>query len=150
MGGCYFVINVYFPLSRNAQTPHPHTPKTHLNQQQNLYLSFFFSHFCADQPSKEKKLEMSMDKQRALEELKTNPRIIRFNRLCKIADMFDFRYRGGKGSHVIFVHEGVEELLNFQNASGWAKPYQVRQLIKIIEKYSLTDSPEKYDEQVRH
>lgn len=30
-------------------------------------------------------------------------------------------------------------MLNFQNVSGKAKPYQVRQLIKIIDKYNLTE-----------
>lgn len=28
-------------------------------------------------------------------------------------------------------------MLNFQNVKGKAKPYQVRQLIKILEKYDL-------------
>lgn len=37
------------------------------------------------------------------------------------------------------MHDGVEELLNFQNVGGKAKPYQVKQLIKIIEKYNLVE-----------
>ncbi|MDP2765915.1 MAG: hypothetical protein Q8O41_00455 [Candidatus Methanoperedens sp.] len=44
---------------------------------------------------------------------------------------------GGKGSHVIYRREGMREMLNFQNVGGWAKPYQVRQLLKIIDKYNL-------------
>jgi hypothetical protein len=36
----------------------------------------------------------------------------------------------------------VEELMNFQNVKGKAKPYQVRQLIKIIEKYDLLQEDE--------
>ena len=50
--------------------------------------------------------------------------------------------RKGKGSHFIFTHLGVEELLNFQNVKGKAKPYQVKQLIKIIEKYGLLEVDE--------
>ena len=30
-------------------------------------------------------------------------------------------------------------ILNIQNEDGWAKPYQVRQFIKIIEKYDLQE-----------
>ena len=44
-----------------------------------------------------------------------------------------------KGSHRVFVREGVKELLNFQDVKGKAKPYQVRQFIKLIEKYSLLE-----------
>jgi len=78
-----------------------------------------------------------MDKQRSFAEIKDNPRNIRFNKICNIAEAFGFRFRGGKGSHRIYVKEGVVELLNFQNVNGKAKPYQVKQFIKIIEKYNL-------------
>jgi len=44
-----------------------------------------------------------------------------------------------KGSHRIFVKNGVREMLNFQNVKGKAKPYQVRQFIRIIEKYKLVE-----------
>ncbi len=55
-----------------------------------------------------------MDKRRLFEELKKNPKNVRFERLCKIAEVFGFRFRGGKGSHRIFVREGIREMLNFQ------------------------------------
>ncbi len=34
---------------------------------------------------------------------------------------------------------GVREILNFQNEGGLAKAYQVRQFIKIVEKYNLQE-----------
>jgi hypothetical protein len=40
-------------------------------------------------------------------------------------------------SHHIFVHAGLPELLNLQNVNGKAKPYQVRQLLQLIERYNL-------------
>jgi predicted RNA binding protein YcfA (HicA-like mRNA interferase family) len=76
---------------------------------------------------------------RLLESLKKNPKNIRFNKLCKIAEEFGFKFRGGKGSHRIYVKKGIKEMLNFQNVHGKAKPYQVRQLIKVIEKYNLLE-----------
>ena len=83
-----------------------------------------------------------MKKQRLYEEIKRNPKNIRFQKICKIAEAFGFIMRKGKGSHHIFVRPGVEELLNFQNVKGKAKPYQVKQLIKIIEKYGLLEEDE--------
>ncbi len=48
----------------------------------------------------------------------------------------------GKGSHHIYSRNGIEELLNLQDVKGKAKPYQVKQLIKIIEKYGLLEEDE--------
>ena len=82
------------------------------------------------------------DRSRLLEFLKRNPKNIRFNRLCNIAEEFGFKFRGGRGSHRIYVKKGIKEMLNFQNMHGKAKPYQVRQLIKVIEKYNLIEEKE--------
>ena len=84
-----------------------------------------------------------MDKARMLEELKRSQKNIRFKRLCTVAEAFGFRFRGGRGSHRIYVRDGIDEMLNFQNVSGKVKPYQVRQLIKIIEKYNLLKEDER-------
>jgi predicted RNA binding protein YcfA (HicA-like mRNA interferase family) len=48
-----------------------------------------------------------------------------FEELCQAAELFGFKFKGGKGSHRILVREGVKELLNFQDVRGKAKPYQV-------------------------
>jgi hypothetical protein len=32
---------------------------------------------------------------------------------------------------------GIAELLNFQNVGGKAKPYQIRQLLELVELYDL-------------
>ncbi len=78
-----------------------------------------------------------MSKRSVYDELKKKSKNMRFERLCGAAELFGFRFRGGKGSHRIYVREGVKEMLNFQNVGGMAKPYQVRQFIKIIDKYKL-------------
>jgi len=43
-----------------------------------------------------------------------------------------------RGSHHVFVKEGVEELINLQRAGAQAKPYQVRQVRAILRRYELT------------
>ncbi len=41
------------------------------------------------------------------------------------------------GSHHIFVHKNIPELLNIQEVGGEAKPYQVRQFLRLVERYNL-------------
>ena len=41
------------------------------------------------------------------------------------------------GSHHILKHPDVPEVLNLQNERGRAKPYQLRQIIQMIERYHL-------------
>jgi hypothetical protein len=41
------------------------------------------------------------------------------------------------GSHHVFVLPDLPELLNLQEVSGQAKPYQIRQLLRLIERYNL-------------
>jgi hypothetical protein len=42
------------------------------------------------------------------------------------------------GSHHIFSHPDIPELLNLQEIDGQAKPYQIRQLLKLVERYALS------------
>ncbi len=42
-----------------------------------------------------------------------------------------------RGSHHIFDKEGIVELVNLQGRGGQAKPYQVRQVRRLILKYKL-------------
>jgi predicted RNA binding protein YcfA (HicA-like mRNA interferase family) len=47
------------------------------------------------------------------------------------------------GSHHIFGHPGVSELINVQEINGEAKPYQVRQFLRLVERYNLKLEPER-------
>ena len=80
-----------------------------------------------------------MDKREVYEKLKRAPANVRFDEICKDAVDFGFVRKGGQGSHRIFVRQEIREMLNFQNIRGMVKPYQVRQFIKIIEKYNLVE-----------
>jgi hypothetical protein len=80
-----------------------------------------------------------MDKRKIYEKLKQSPVNIRFAEIEKYTFEFGFIYKGGQGSHRIFIRQGIKEMLNFQNVKGMVKPYQIRQFIKIIEKYALVE-----------
>jgi hypothetical protein len=80
-----------------------------------------------------------MDKKEICEKLKRSSANIRFEEICGYAIDFGFVHKGGKGSHRVFTREGVREILNLQSVKGMAKPYQVRQFIKIIERYGLLE-----------
>jgi hypothetical protein len=55
-----------------------------------------------------------------------------------LVEAHGFELRRVKGSHHIFVHPVVPELLNLQSVGGEAKPYQIRQFLRLVERYSLT------------
>jgi predicted RNA binding protein YcfA (HicA-like mRNA interferase family) len=78
-----------------------------------------------------------MKKQKLLKKLLAGSKNIRFTEAVACAEAFGFRLKNTTGSHHIFVHSDIPELLNLQNVGGKAKPYQIRQLLKLIEEYNL-------------
>ncbi len=50
---------------------------------------------------------------------------------------FGFHLSRINGSHHIFVHPEIDELLNLQDVKGKAKPYQIKQFLQLIEQYNL-------------
>jgi predicted RNA binding protein YcfA (HicA-like mRNA interferase family) len=65
------------------------------------------------------------------------PQNFRFSEMVKLAEAFGFRFSRKRGSHHVYVHPSVSELLNLQEVGGKAKPYQIRQFLKLVEKYNL-------------
>lgn len=61
---------------------------------------------------------------------------ILFDQLCQLLINMGFEKRI-RGSHHIFVKEGVEEILNIQPKGSKAKVYQVKQVREVILKYRL-------------
>jgi len=66
-----------------------------------------------------------------------NPRSVRFSDAVALVEAFGFRLSRVRGSHHLFVHPGIAELVNFQEVHGQAKPYQVRQFLKVVERHNL-------------
>jgi predicted RNA binding protein YcfA (HicA-like mRNA interferase family) len=77
-------------------------------------------------------------KRKLLEKLLASPVNARFDDIRQLAEAFGFELSRISGSHHIFVHPDVAELVNLQEVGGRAKPYQVRQLLRLVERYNLT------------
>ncbi|MDR3586019.1 MAG: type II toxin-antitoxin system HicA family toxin [Desulfosporosinus sp.] len=78
-----------------------------------------------------------MNARRILERILSGSNNIRFEEIVALAEIYGFRLARINGSHHIFVHPEVRELVNLQNVNGMAKPYQIRQLLKLVELNSL-------------
>ncbi|MBX3379234.1 MAG: type II toxin-antitoxin system HicA family toxin [Phycisphaeraceae bacterium] len=63
---------------------------------------------------------------------------VRFGDLERLVISLGFRHDHTAGSHRIFIHKTHRDAqLNLQPVGGQAKPYQVRQLLKLVEQYNL-------------
>jgi predicted RNA binding protein YcfA (HicA-like mRNA interferase family) len=62
---------------------------------------------------------------------------VAFKDLMNLVEGFGFALDRISGSHHIYSHVGIPELVNLQDVKGKAKPYQIRQLLKLVERYNL-------------
>ena len=62
---------------------------------------------------------------------------IRFAEMVDLVEGFGFEQLRTDGSHHIFARSDIPELINLQNVKGHAKPYQMRQFLKLIERHNL-------------
>lgn len=78
-----------------------------------------------------------MHPEKILEKAINNPQGIRFADAVKLARAFGFELARVRGAHHILKRSGIPELLNFQNVGGYAKAYQIKQMLEIVEIYNL-------------
>jgi predicted RNA binding protein YcfA (HicA-like mRNA interferase family) len=62
---------------------------------------------------------------------------VAFRDLRALVEALGFELRRVAGSHHVFAHPEITELINLQSLNGQAKPYQVRQLMRLVERYDL-------------
>jgi hypothetical protein len=76
-----------------------------------------------------------------------NPAGIRFADLCKVCDHFFGQARQASGSHRVYKTPWIgDPRVNIQNDKGKAKAYQVRQVLKAIERMEIEHGTEKRQE----
>ncbi len=78
-----------------------------------------------------------MNSRKLLQKALSSPQSMRFAETIRLAEAFGFHIDRISGSHHIMKRAGISELMNVQNVRGMAKPYQVRQLLKLVEKHNL-------------
>ena len=78
-----------------------------------------------------------MSARKTLQKILSGSKNVRFEEMTRLAEAFGFRLSRISGSHHIFTHAGIPQLVNLQNVHGQAKPYQVRQFMKLVEQYNL-------------
>ena len=78
-----------------------------------------------------------MKNEKTLQKILGGSKNIRFEEMVALVESFGFRLSRIKGSHRIFVHDGIIELVNLQEVDGEAKPYQIKQFLRLVEKYNL-------------
>ena len=69
-----------------------------------------------------------------------NPLGVSFTELCRICDHYFGQARQGSGSHRIYKTPWIgDPRVNIQNDKGRSKIYQVRQVLKAVERLEVND-----------
>jgi hypothetical protein len=77
-------------------------------------------------------------------EMLNNPSGIRFADLCKVCEHFLGTARQSSGSHRVYKTPWIgDPRVNIQNDKGKAKAYQVKQVLKAIERMESEHGTEK-------
>ncbi|NCC45391.1 MAG: type II toxin-antitoxin system HicA family toxin [Clostridia bacterium] len=79
-----------------------------------------------------------MNRRKLLQKILQGSKNISFEEFTNLLNGFGFRLIRISGSHHIFTHPDINELVNIQNVKGQIKPYQLRQFLKLIEKNNLS------------
>ncbi len=78
-----------------------------------------------------------MSPEKLLKKLMENNKNVGFRDMVVLISHYGFHLSRISGSHHIFINPDVREIVNIQNVSGQVKPYQVKQFLKLVEKYNL-------------
>jgi len=62
---------------------------------------------------------------------------VRFADARRLTEALGFELDRVRGSHHIFRHPGIGQRLNLQASGGQAMPYQLRQLLDLVERHAL-------------
>jgi predicted RNA binding protein YcfA (HicA-like mRNA interferase family) len=80
-----------------------------------------------------------MNKRKLLERVRNNPRDVRFTDLEVLIEAFGYTLNRTTGSHRIFEHRDAPIGLTVQpDRNGKAKPYQVREFLRDVDRYGLS------------
>ena len=78
-----------------------------------------------------------MNRKKILQKILAGSKNIRFSDMVNLVQGFGFTLSRTDGSHHIFTRPDIPELVNLQNIKGQAKPYKIRQFLKLVETHNL-------------
>ena len=79
-----------------------------------------------------------------LEKIRAKPADVRFADLCRVCDHYFGKARQASGSHRVYKTPWLgDPRVNIQNSKGRAKAYQVKQVLKAIERLEGEHGTEK-------
>jgi len=76
-------------------------------------------------------------KQKIFRKLLSGSKNVAFSELVLCVEAFGFKLSRISGSHHIYTHPEVLEIINLQEVDGKVKPYQIKQFLQIVERYNL-------------
>jgi hypothetical protein len=77
-----------------------------------------------------------------VDEMRRNPRGIRFADLCRVCTHYFGKPRQSGSSHLVYKTPWPgDPRVNIQNDKGMAKAYQVRQVLRAIERLAYETKP---------
>ncbi len=79
-----------------------------------------------------------MNRRKILQKILDGSKNIKFSDMVNLIEGFGFKLSRTEGSHHIFSRPDIPELVNIQSVKGQVKPYQIRQFLKLVEKYDLS------------
>ncbi len=83
-------------------------------------------------------VECAMNRRRLLSRLTQGAlHNVGFGDMVNLVKGFGFHLVRMSGSHHIFVHRDISELVNLQSVRSDAKPYQIRQFLRLVERHNL-------------
>ncbi|MCP4654288.1 MAG: type II toxin-antitoxin system HicA family toxin [bacterium] len=62
---------------------------------------------------------------------------VAFSDFLHLVESHGFALRRISGSHYIYRNPRIPKIVNIQDVGGQAKPYQVRQFLRLVERYEL-------------
>jgi predicted RNA binding protein YcfA (HicA-like mRNA interferase family) len=85
-------------------------------------------------------------KQKLYQRIINSQKNVKFNDFITIMIAFGFSLNRITGSHHIYDHPDVPQSVSIQPDQKQAKPYQIRQFLRLVETYNLKLNDEETDE----
>ena len=77
--------------------------------------------------------------EKLLTKARRQPGSLQFSDLHALLSLLGFELDRRKGSHCVYVHAKVDRPVVVQSHGGKAKPYQVRQILSLVEESKLLE-----------